>query len=44
MMLVGMVLVPGDTTLAINDPLPVGSGTYKLEASGSEVDRIYVRS
>lgn len=41
---VGYYSAPGDTTLAINDPLPVGSGSYKLEAAGSEFDRIYVRS
>src|SRR5690606_25663425 len=39
---VGYYSAPGDQVLALNDPAPMGSGSYKLEAFGSEANRIYV--
>lgn len=40
---VGYYSAPGDQVLAINDPAPVGFGSYNLEAFGSEANRIYVK-
>ncbi len=41
---VGYYSDTGEQVLALNDPSPRWSGSYKLEAFGSEVNRIYVRS
>jgi hypothetical protein len=41
---VGYYYDTGEQVLALNDPSPQWSGSYKLEAFGSEVNRIYVRS
>jgi len=41
---VGYYYDTGEQLLALNDPSPLGSGSYQLEAYGSEVNRIYVRN
>lgn len=41
---VGYYYDTGEQILALNDPSPQWSGSYQLEAFGSEINRIYVRS
>ena len=41
---VGYYYDTGEQLLALNDPSPQWTGSYQLEAFGSEINRIYVRS